>query len=269
MRTWQDNAAEFAALDRGEGWQFAVLVACSAERLDHGGKMRSHLSGKVSAKEFAEAAGTAGSRVIRYLDAWQEAAARGWVPDAETLTPADVRTVEIPDKPWRAKDKTEDGERGVYDASRTGGQINNTGQIADKAAKDPQYAERVMREVAQAAPEVAATALTESIGNSTEAATQAMKALDDRYEASPKPIAPHETSGAKPVELVHQFRQLHRSVDSIIALVIEGKAVVSDAERDAVLREVQWLRTALGYIEDGVQSNSLDSALEDLLRAES
>lgn len=101
-------------------------------------------------------------------------------------------------------------------------------------------------------------------------ARAARKALDEqwheRYENNTVLVSQHPH--AQPVELVYEFRRLHRSVDSIIALVIEGKAIVSDSEREAVLREVQWLRTALGYIEDGVAANSLDKALAQMLSAE-
>ncbi|MFT4011574.1 MAG: hypothetical protein QM655_16175 [Nocardioidaceae bacterium] len=45
-------AREFAALDRGEGWQFAILVACSVERIEHG-ELRSQLSEKVTAVQRA------------------------------------------------------------------------------------------------------------------------------------------------------------------------------------------------------------------------
>lgn len=30
--TWEQNAARFAELDTGEGWPFALLVACSVEK---------------------------------------------------------------------------------------------------------------------------------------------------------------------------------------------------------------------------------------------
>lgn len=92
-RTWQDNAAEFAALDEGEGWPFARLVACSVEK-DNGNGNRNvrNTSGKVSAREFAEAAGTSAPRVLRYLDGWDNAARKRLVKAASRLTPDDVDT---------------------------------------------------------------------------------------------------------------------------------------------------------------------------------
>jgi len=42
---------------------------------------------KVSAREFAELAGTTAPRVLRYLGAWDAAARDGLVPPAADLTP--------------------------------------------------------------------------------------------------------------------------------------------------------------------------------------
>jgi hypothetical protein len=260
-RTWKDNAAEFAALDRGEGWQFAILVACSVEKGAATGRPQktsaiAEVSGKVSAAEFARAASTSDTRVMRYLDAWQEAAAKGWVESAEKLVPDDSHNITVPDKPWRAKDG------GVYDASRTGGQINNVEQIADKAARDADYAARLGAAVA---PHI----VREAIATSPEVARVAMDALDKRYEDAPKPVAPREQDNQSAgIDLVTEFRRLHRGVDQIVQLVNEGKAVVSDDTRDAILREVKWLRTALGYIEDGVSSNSLAEEIAAFLGAD-
>jgi hypothetical protein len=247
-RTWKDNAAEFAALDRGEAWPFARLVACSVEKGNGQGRKPRNDRYKVSASQFAEVAGTSAPRVLRYLDAWQDAAKRGWVTDADLLTPADAHEIPDPKHPWRAKDG------GVYNASKTGGQINDVSQIAAKAARDPEYARRVMSEVTGASPE---------------AEVAARQVLDKRYAEAPKPIEPTHGTYSDPVELTSRFRRLHTDVDAIIRLVIEGQAVVTDAQRDAVLAEVKWLRTALGYIEDGVQAGSLDQALAEMLAAES
>src|SRR5690625_1517719 len=90
------NASEFAKLDRGEGWPFALLVACSVEKgKDRGGDRKSSNQfadrrigqqgkadlgttvpkfQKVSANKFAEQAGTSRPRVSRFLDAWHKAA---------------------------------------------------------------------------------------------------------------------------------------------------------------------------------------------------
>lgn len=62
-RTWEQNADDFASLDRGEGWVFARLVACSVERGASNGRpsetrSADRVSPKVSASNFSERAGT-------------------------------------------------------------------------------------------------------------------------------------------------------------------------------------------------------------------
>jgi predicted NBD/HSP70 family sugar kinase len=128
QRTWQDNADEFAALDKGEGWPFARLVACSVakgrgEGGSHHRNDRYGGDGKTSAQEFARRAETSAPRVLRFLEAWGKAAEKGWVPAADTLTPDSVRGMADPEHPWN----------GVYDASKAGGRPRDT-QPEDAAA---------------------------------------------------------------------------------------------------------------------------------------
>src|SRR5262245_10502895 len=116
-RNWRSNAAEFREMDQGIGWPFAVLVACSVERRNGQGRRRGRLPllrdhekvAKASAVEFAEQAGTSTDRVLRYLDAWDEAARAGWVAKTSDLMPDSVGMVMLPDQPFT-------GRKGVYDA---------------------------------------------------------------------------------------------------------------------------------------------------------
>ena len=55
------------------------------------------LSGKVSARKFAERAGTSHSRVSRYLQAAVRAADDELIPDPDKLTPNDMSTTGLPD----------------------------------------------------------------------------------------------------------------------------------------------------------------------------
>ena len=126
MRTWQDNAAEFRALDAGEGWPFAVLVACSVEKGTGGPRATGPRAPvKVTAREFAEGAGTTHTRVARYLAAWERGAALGLVPAAADLAPGDVHTVTLPEVPW-------DGDGGVYEP--VGGGRPRDGKATDAVA---------------------------------------------------------------------------------------------------------------------------------------
>ena len=95
MRTWEDNAHEFGALSKqGVDVRLAVLVATSVEQ-GAGQGARADLvtnvtksGAKVSARQFAEAAGTSAPRIIRHLDAWNRAAEAGLCEPSAGLTPA-------------------------------------------------------------------------------------------------------------------------------------------------------------------------------------
>jgi hypothetical protein len=105
-RTWQQNAEEFALLDQGEGWPFAILVACSVEKGVGDGRPRktsanAEVSGKASIVAFAARAGTSQDRVRRYLEAWNNAAKAGHCPSSTELGPADVDAVAYPALGWR------------------------------------------------------------------------------------------------------------------------------------------------------------------------
>lgn len=96
----------------------------------------------------------------------------------------------------------------------------------------------------------------------------AREALDDHYDDAPKPYDKPEPQDAKPLELVTVFRDMHKLIDRAARLVADGRAVVSEAEREALVAEVTWLRTALDHIESGLNAGSLDQALADLLESD-
>ena len=92
MRTWEDNAHEFGALSKqGVDVRLAVLVATSVERT-HAGRpvIGANAPIKVSARDFAEAAGTTHQRIMRHLDAWNRAAGKGLCTPSADLTPDDA-----------------------------------------------------------------------------------------------------------------------------------------------------------------------------------
>ena len=96
-RTWQDNAHELRDMDEGEGWPFALRVACSVTIGTTAHRHVAHATrGKVSAREFAEEWGTSADRVLRFLKAWDRAAALGLVIPSDKLAPDDVDTARTP-----------------------------------------------------------------------------------------------------------------------------------------------------------------------------
>lgn len=174
-RTWEVNAQEFKELDKGNGWPFAILVACSVEKRKAGGNsstiIRSN-NGKVSANQFAEMAGTTQPRIHRILASWQKIADRGLVVDASTLTPSDVGDVVIPDIAWMRRDARIGGEW-VYDASvpRSTPRARTTPVLASTPTKPVVVAESV----AKPEPERPQPVATQT---KKEAAAQARQELD-------------------------------------------------------------------------------------------
>ncbi len=117
-RTWEVNAQEFKELDKGNGWPFAILVACSVVKLGKGEDKSTIVDLKVPASVFAKKAGTSQPRITRILAAWQKAAANGLVPDADMLSPEDAGDVAIPNIPWSKRD-AKPGETPVYSVPAT------------------------------------------------------------------------------------------------------------------------------------------------------
>lgn len=103
MRTWADNAEEFAALSRqGKDLRLAILVACSVEDRPVGRPSKSEIRLKVSAREFALKANTGHHRVIRHLDAWERLAEDGYVNHARFLKPEHVNETYLSDEAQHA-----------------------------------------------------------------------------------------------------------------------------------------------------------------------
>jgi hypothetical protein len=96
------DAEEFGVHSRAGGWRLGLLVARSVEKgTGTGGNpsvARATDGGKVSARAFAETAGTSPDRVLRHLDAWELAAEAGLVRYAADLAPGDDPPLPDPGK---------------------------------------------------------------------------------------------------------------------------------------------------------------------------
>lgn len=89
--TLQD-AKDFGVFALTGGWHFGLMVARSVHP---GTTTKSRSGSKLSAKQFAKAAGTSTSRVMRFYRAWERAAAAGVVPEPGQLSPG--QTLALPD----------------------------------------------------------------------------------------------------------------------------------------------------------------------------
>ena len=141
------DAREFGVHVRSGGWRLGLLVARSVEKKDSAHRPVSTGTGtKVSARQFAEEAGTSPARVLRYLEAWDRAAAAGQVPPAHDLNPG----VEI-DLP----DGDETAWSDFYDAGK--GSTDDSVRRSIKAVErnidnDPEFAARVAAKLAESQP---------------------------------------------------------------------------------------------------------------------
>jgi hypothetical protein len=234
-RTWQDNAAEFRELDRGTGWPFAVIVACSATRKGTGGK--------ASLTQFADAVGSSGSRIGRYLDAWMRAAAKGLVPNADTLTPADVHRVRIPDAAFSdfydASDVAVGGHRNPAHAVDA---IARHGAGAVVDAMTPAQRSAVAAAIVEVSePEVVAEvhrAARERIF--TDHATLNDQRAAAAHEQRESRQARHTLRFLEADEMLMKARRLLREA----ATTMHGVDFTPD-ERDGLLESIATVRTAL------------------------
>lgn len=176
----QAAAADFARhIAGGGGWALGLEVAaCVDPGADNGRPPgnRNDRSGsrKVSASEFARRANTSAPRVMRYVEAWERAAAVGVVNPAASHTPDEWnRTEYLPTgHDWSDfYDATESTGRTIRDASRrqmleAAAEATGTGRskvldvasnpaaVATALEADPTFAAAVNRERAERAPSV-------------------------------------------------------------------------------------------------------------------
>jgi hypothetical protein len=104
-RTAQDNAREFGDVVNGRalGWTLAALVAASVFTGKATDKINSKPLelGKITVREFAEAAGVSDETVRAYFSRWEKARKAGApVPAAADLSPADIGTFPLPARPF-------------------------------------------------------------------------------------------------------------------------------------------------------------------------
>ncbi|MGW8698306.1 hypothetical protein ACWGOK_15500 [Streptomyces eurythermus] len=135
------DAKTFGTYDRNGGWLFGLMVARSVQpgSGNGGGDAQSaqQNASKVSAKKFAEMAGTSAPRVMRFYRAWERAASDGVVPDFEELIPG--QDVALPEAElWGAyftkyEQSTDRRERIAEEAKAAGTSYTE----AMKVAKNP------------------------------------------------------------------------------------------------------------------------------------
>ena len=181
--------------------------------------------------------------VRRYRSAWQAAIDAGQV---RAVAPGDdVVLPELPFPPHAELAPSERADALAEAAVAEGAGVRSTQQIATHLP--------ALRAAIRADPKVAAAA---------------REALDQRQDV-PTP-SPRQSSPAREgLELLADFRALHKTLASILDRILGGSALIVPTERDALLAEVQWLRNALDHVESGLASDSLDAELAAFLGSQS
>jgi len=158
------DAREFGLHVKQGGWRLGLLVARNVKKgVGQGARLhRDHDEvAKVSASEFARAAGTTADRVLRYLNAWEKAADARVVAHADELVPGqEVRGLNVEKlPPW------ED----YFDASGAGGRPRDA---------KPEDAAKIL---ARATPEVRAQIIAPVLDPKT---AKAMQDTEEGIEAT-------------------------------------------------------------------------------------
>jgi hypothetical protein len=251
-RTWQDNAAEFAALDKGEGWPFARLVACSvtkgAGQHERGSRQNDRYDEKVSASKFAEIADTSAPRVLRYLEAWDKCAADGHCPRSSDLTPNDAHQIADPEIPFEV----------IYDASKAGSRPRDSRPGAAAQIINKRGAAAVLEEL----DEDGLLDLAEALTAKPEHRLLVHQAMDKHYPAVEK----HQTSKAEaPREISVAIIAMKKAGRQLTELLATHAHELNSDERDAVLGQIAWLLNACGLWQSCLSSGSMDDELLAML----
>lgn len=111
---------------------------------------------KISAEAFARRAGTTGDRILLHLKKWNELAAKGLVPPADTLTPDDVDTFEPSAEAVEAWDK----DVQFYDKGRA---VTNNAAAVGVALGSPDFVNKVLDKADEATRRSIAVAVADMI----------------------------------------------------------------------------------------------------------
>lgn len=237
-----DAKVKLGGLDQlltAKQWERSAIVYAFTHRppaQDQTGKT----SGLILTYQALADHGIAGLRSAKsvgtYHDNWQAAID---ADKAKPVQPGDV--IEVPDMDWPPNpDSTSGTQR----------------SIIAQARRDP----TVIPKTVKALEPEARVEVARQLMDDPDIRQVARQALDQRYEDAPKPH-PVEPPRPQPIDLVLLFRDLHMRMERIVQTVAGGGVIVSDAERNALLKEVEWLRAALDHTESGIRAGSLDQAL--------
>jgi hypothetical protein len=242
----------------GGGWALGLSVAaCVQPGTGNPAVTRNdrYTSGKVSAQEFAKLAGTSAPRVMRYMKAWENAAAKKLVAPPTELEPAD----------WYDADHIPEGyEWGdFYDASESGSRPRDSkpehaAQIIEKRGAEAVIAEMTDEQIEQVVEAAARTRQEPTQrGINKERAT--------RIPAPPFTSPPPVFNIDPLVELTMDFQakvgRLHALITNM-AIDVRDVREATEGEADRLDREAELLHMVAAGAR-GVTDADLASLFDD------
>ncbi len=276
-RTWQDNAAEFEALNKqGKSLRLAVLVACSVEKGMSNGRPRktsaiAEVSAKVSMAEFARAAGTQDDRVKRHLVAWNKLAEQfpGELPTSDELTPASANSIDLDNEQLTAWDN-------MKLTSGTDKTLSeNTASIARVLANPEVRAKVVSRMEPDTRQDVAAEVIkqTDDTGSlaQTQLAAQGKRELVNKREGRKpvtKDVSSLEGTSAPLLKLMVMDAELKMLVSSMTAAHNDGVEFTDVAQsivRDNCPGIIAKAQILLDLVEGRLRGHLTDADFDALL----
>jgi hypothetical protein len=259
---YDHDVREFGLHVRQGGWRLGLLVARNVERSKPGPKIVSaETNSKVSATEFARDAGTSNDRVLRYLDAWEMAAADQIVPSAAALNFG----VEVP------LDVDQLPSWDIYYSRAVRAARVKAGRAARKRALEQERT--AVQQQAQAAADYIrsahyADALTLQLA-ADQLMAQSAAARERGTEERPVPKAEAGPARSIDRELNAEFTELTRAIQSYTRRLFDvarDRAWVKRGERaDEVRHLAEQLHLVAGIVADPDAGHVTDTALSELL----
>jgi len=244
----EHDAREFGLHVKQGGWRLGLLVARNVEPGTGQGARQprdDRPEVKVSANVFAEMSGVSRPRVTRHLDAWEKAAAKGYVPAADSLSPGEDIDLDVDALPdWNE----------FYDASKAGGY--NGGD-----ERQPTY-----ENVKKAAAKLPA-AEREKLGAEIQKEAQ----IEQKPWLDPEPLPPvsPESPGGNLAwaYLMHVMTKPEAALKEALKEIRKVSGPYPDDVQEAIQEDVQECRNVLDFIVSTITSEdgTWDAGLGRLL----
>lgn len=279
--TTEADAKEFGLHVKQGGWRLGLLVARNVEKgAGEGGDphRNDRYGAKVSAQQFGRDSSTSAPRILRYLAAWEKAAAAGHVPHAADLTPGEDVDLDVEALPsWNEFYTGAAGDFRIHSEERKQALIRQAeadgigrGKVQEIAANN-----KAMAAAIKADPQTARAAL-EALNLARDTAEPEAPRPSDTADLDAKYAAAREREEADRKQHSDQRvlgadAHLHRAKRSIRSAMTEIEHVVLTDEdrgylRDEIAKVVKLADLFTAHLDGDV--TDWDAALASLVGGE-